>query len=220
MSDNNYPPYGGQPGGPGDQPGGQPDPYRRPQQSGPQQNPYGGQPGPQQNPYQQPNPYGPQQGGPQQQYPPQGGSYGPPPGQQQYGQPGQQQYGQQYGQQPGQYGQPPQGPDYGHPQQFEPAPKKRRGKLIPLIAALAVLLVAGAGGAFAYSRLAGGGDQPATVLPSTAVAYARIDLDPSAGQKVNAIRFLMKFPSVKEQMGLSSDTVSYTHLTLPTIYSV
>ena len=205
MSDNNYPPYGGQPGGPGDQPGGQPDPYRRPQQSGPQQNPYGGQPGPQQNPYQQPNPYGPQQGGPQQQYPPQGGSYGPPPGQQQYGQPGQQQYGQQYGQQPGQYGQPPQGPDYGHPQQFEPAPKKRRGKLIPLIAALAVLLVAGAGGAFAYSRLAGGGDQPATVLPSTAVAYARIDLDPSAGQKVNAIRFLMKFPSVKEQMGLSSD---------------
>ncbi len=221
MSDNNHPPYGGQP-----------DPYQRPQQPGPQQNPYGGPygqggPGPyqpqQQNPYQQGGPQhggpqqggpqhgGPQQGGPQYGGPQQGGPYGPPPQQggpgPQYGGPGPQQYGQQgpqYGGQPGQYG-PPQGPDYGHTQQFEPEPKKRRGKLIPLIAALAVLLVAGGGAAFAYSRLAGGGDQPAAVLPGNAVAYARVDLDPSAGQKVNAVRFMMKFPTVKERMGLTSD---------------
>jgi hypothetical protein len=65
--------------------------------------------------------------------------------------------------------------------------------------------VFGAGGAFAYSRIAGGGDQPAAVLPGTSVGYARIDMDPSAGQKLAAIRFLMKFPSVKEKLNLTGD---------------
>jgi hypothetical protein len=87
--------------------------------------------------------------------------------------------------------------------QWQPEPK-RRGKLVPLIAVLAVLMVVGAGGAFAYSRL-NGGDQPAAVLPGNAIAYARVDLNPSAGQRVAALRFLMKFPSVKDQFGLTSD---------------
>ena len=43
------------------------------------------------------------------------------------------------------------------------------------------------------------------MLPGNAVAYARIDLNPSAGQKVAALRFLMKFPSAKEKIGLTSD---------------
>lgn len=223
MSDQNTPPHGGHPGGPS---GPQHNPYHEPTQQIPQhgggqyggpQGPYGG---PQQGPGPQtrPMPTGPYGGPPQQQGQPgqwSGASgYGPQQGQQgqgqqqgQYGYQGQQgQYGPgqgQYG--PGQ-GQPPygQGP-YGGPQQFQPETKKRRGKLIPLIAALAVLIVFGAGGAFAYSRLSGGGDQPAAVLPGTAVAYGRVDLDPSAGQKVNAIRFMMKFPSVKNGLNLNGD---------------
>ncbi|WP_237744947.1 DUF3352 domain-containing protein [Kribbella catacumbae] len=98
-------------------------------------------------------------------------------------------------------GQPP----YGAPEtmQWQPEPKKR-GKLIPLVAVLAVLAVVAGGGVFAYARLTGGG-QPAAVLPGNSVAYARVDLNPSAGQKVAAVRFLLKFPSAKEKIGLTSD---------------
>ncbi len=233
MTDNNYPPSGGNQGpGPGPQRGNphgpgqdnpyqrqQPNPYERPQQGGyerPQQpNPYER---PQQSPYDRPQagPYGqpgaPGQGQPQGQPGPyvqpgqhgQTGQYGPPG---QYGQPpqGQAPYdGEQasYGQP---HGQPPYGP-FGHTQQFAPEPPKKRGKLVPLLAVLAMLMVIGAGGAFAYSRLSGGGAQPASVLPASAVGYVRIDLDPSAGQKVAAIRFMMKFPSVREKLNLTGDS--------------
>lgn len=229
MSDQNRPPYGGQPGG-----GSQHDPYQRPQhgqqypqqgpqqqgpqQGPPQQGPYGGQPlPPQPNPYEQQQPWsGGQQGpgqygpGPQQGTGPQQGQYGPPQGPGQYPQQGPGQYGPQSGQQYGAgqppygQGQGPGGPGFGHPQQYQ-EPKRKRGKLIPLIAALAVLIVFGGGAAFAYSRLSGGGDQPAAVLPASAVGYARIDMDPSAGQKVAAVRYLMKFPSVKEKLKLTGD---------------
>ncbi|NIK60434.1 DUF3352 domain-containing protein [Kribbella shirazensis] len=216
-----------QQGGPGQQPGPQGPPQQRPQQG----QPYGGpqQPGPQQGGHQQGGPRqgqqygGPQQGGPQygqqpgvpqgngpqhgapQHGAPQGALYGP--GGAQYGQ-----GGPQYGQ-PGQTsyeqlhvgGQPPQGPGFGGPQQWQPEPKKRRGKLIPIIAALAMVLVVAGGGVFAYGKLGGGGKQPSDVLPGTAVGYARVDLNPSAGQKVNAVRFLMKFPSVKENLGLTGE---------------
>jgi len=102
-------------------------------------------------------------------------------------------------------GQPPQGPGYGGPQQWQPEPKKKRGKLIPIIAAVAMVLVVAGGGIFAYGKLGGGGKQPADVLPGTAVGYARVDLNPSAGQKVAAVRFLMKFPSVKDNLGLTGE---------------
>ncbi len=163
-----------------------------------------------------------------QQRPPQHGApqHGAPQHGQQYGGPQQPQGGPQYGQagptygQPGQApypqagaqasyeqlhvgGQPPQGPGYGQ-QQWQPEPRKRRGKVIPLIAALAMVLVVAGGGIFAYGKLKGG-DQPAAVLPGTAVAYARVDLNPSAGQKVAAIRFLLKFPSVKDNLGLTGE---------------
>jgi Protein of unknown function (DUF3352) len=196
MSDNTFPPNG---------PEGRP-PQQGPYGGPPQQNPYGPPPGqygpPQQNPYGGPpqqNPYGP---------PP--GQYGPPPQQNPYGPPGQ-----QYGGPPGQppYGPPPQGQQpYGQPQgpeytetlQWQPERRRKRGKLVPLIAALAVLLVLGGGGAFAYSRIAGG-DQPAAVLPGNSLGYVRVDLNPSAGQKVAALRFLRKFPSVRDELGLTSD---------------
>lgn len=200
---NLWPQQGQQPGGPqGPQPGQHGYPQQHPQQG--QQ--YGG---PQQG--------GPQHGGPQQGGPQYGGPQGPggpqPPqgGAPYYGQGGQQ-YAPQQGQ-PGQAsyeqmhvgGQPPQGPGYGGPQQWQPEPKKKRGKLIPIIAAVAMVLVVAGGGIFAYGKLGGGGKQPADVLPGTAVGYARVDLNPSAGQKVAAVRFLMKFPSVKDNLGLTGE---------------
>lgn len=206
-----YGPPANQPGSYG--PGGpvQPGPYGPP--AG--QAPYGqggpGQPGPGQ--YGAPShPGAPATGAPGHpgQYGP--GQYGGQPGQYgpgQYGQPGGPgQYGgasgTPYGQvEQGGFG--PGGPGGPHLQQWQPEPRKRRSKLVPLIAALAVFIVAGAGGAFAYSRLNGGGDQPDAVLPGNAVGYARVDLDPGAGQKVAALRFMMKFPSVKDKVGITSD---------------
>ncbi|WP_432949583.1 DUF3352 domain-containing protein [Kribbella sp. CA-253562] len=162
-----------------------------PQQGQQPQPPYGQPPQGQQPPYGQPQYGQPQYGGPQ--------SGGP-----QYG--GPQDGGPQYGGPQGGGGQPPYGPGYGPAaQQWQPEPRKKRGKLIPLVAVLAVLAVIGGGGLFAYARLNGGGGQPAEVLPGTAVAYARIDLNPSAGQRVAALRYLMKFPSAKERIGLTSD---------------
>jgi len=187
-----------QQGRPGPAPQGQPQ-YGQPQ-PGPQQY---GQPG-QQQAGQQP---GPQQFG-QPGQPQRGPQYGQP-GAASYGQPGQQQYGRPGGQalyeQMHVGGQPPQGPGYGPGQhQWPPEPKKKRGKLIPMIAALAMVLVVAGGGIFAYGKL-NGGKQPAAVLPGNAVAYARVDLNPSAGQKVAAIRFMLKFPSVKENLGLTGE---------------
>jgi hypothetical protein len=209
MSDQNTPPYPGA-GGPQNPQ----NPYGQGQYGGPQQGqrPPAGPPqqGQGQNLWPQPG---------QQQYPPQpnGPQHNGQPGQQ-YGGPQQPQGGPQYGQpgpqygQPGQAsyeqlhigGQPPQGPPGFGQQQWQPEPKKKRGKVIPLIAALAMVLVVAGGGIFAYGKLKGG-DQPAAVLPGTAVAYARVDLNPSAGQKVAAIRFLMKFPSVKDKFGLTGE---------------
>ncbi|ONI69708.1 hypothetical protein BWI15_24490 [Kribbella sp. ALI-6-A] len=214
MSDQTNPPvYPHHPGATGG-PQGPNGPYSAP---GPQGDQFGAQGNqglwPQQG---QQQPYGQQSQGQQQPY---GQPQQPPYGQPQYGQPqyGQPQYGQpqdgapqgggpQYGGPQGGGGQPPYGPGFGPAaQQWQPEPRKKRGKLIPLVAVLAVLAVIGGGGLFAYARLNGGGGQPAEVLPGTAVAYARIDLNPSAGQRVAALRYLTKFPSAKERIGLTSD---------------
>lgn len=219
MSDQNTPPTPQYPGAGGPQ--NPQNPYGPPQGQGqnlwpqPGRQQYPPQPGPQQPAYQQRPPQAqPQQGqpygGPQQPHGgPQYGQGGPQYGQgaPQYGQPGQAPYGPAGGQASYEQlhvgGQPPQGPGYGQPQ-WQPEPKKKRGKVIPLIAALAMVLVVAGGGIFAYGKLKGG-DQPSAVLPGTAVAYARVDLNPSAGQKVAAIRFLLKFPSVKDKLGLTGD---------------
>ncbi|MDX6258681.1 MAG: hypothetical protein QOH84_369 [Kribbellaceae bacterium] len=211
MSDNTNPPTGGHhPGAAGGPQG----PYSGQPQNNPyapqdQQPGYSGQPG-------QGAPYGQSQPGQQPGQSPQGPQYGQqPPQGQQFPQYGQQPQGSQYGQGPQgpQYGggQPQQTyggggqPPYGAPEtmQWQPEPKKR-GKLIPLVAGVAVVAVVAGGGIFAYGKLAGGG-QPAEVLPGNSVAYARIDLNPSAGQKVAAVRFMLKFPSAKEKIGLTSD---------------
>ncbi|TDX02634.1 DUF3352 domain-containing protein [Kribbella sp. VKM Ac-2566] len=216
MSDQNQPPT--YPGVGGQQPQYGPPQGQNPQGQNlwPQQGQQGSQPGQQGYP-QQGQQYGgqqygaPQQGGPQYGGPqspqgpqgPQGPQHGAPYGQGGYGQPSQP--GQASYEQMHVGGQPPQGPGFGGPPQWQPEPKKKRGKLIPIVAALAMVLVVAGGGIFAYGKLGGGGKQPSDVLPGTAVGYVRVDLNPSAGQKVAAIRFMMKFPSVKDNLGLTSD---------------
>ncbi len=160
-----------------------------------------GQPGhPQQN---QPAHGGyPQQGYPQQGYPQQGGPQQgyPQPGGPQPTQPLQQGYGptQPMPQSPPP-GYQPQG--YGQPQGGQPPAARPRASSKPaVVAAVAVgaLAVLGGGGAFAFSQLSSKGSQPDTVIPSTAIAFSRIDIDPSAGQKVAAVRFLAKLPAIKQ----------------------
>lgn len=67
-----------------------------------------------------------------------------------------------------------------------------------LIGGLAAALVLAGVGAFAAQQLNGGGARPAEVMPSDTFAYVQVDIDPSAGQKVAAVRFLNKFPQVKD----------------------
>jgi hypothetical protein len=78
------------------------------------------------------------------------------------------------------------------------SPRKRTGLVIGGIAA--VIVLAGAA-AFGVSKLSGGGAQPADVLPGDAYAYLRLDIDPSAGQKIAAVRFLDKLPQAKDALG-------------------
>jgi len=49
------------------------------------------------------------------------------------------------------------------------------------------------------------GAQPAEALPDSTLAYVSIDLDPSGGQKIEAVRTLNKFPEFKDQLGLETD---------------
>ncbi len=126
-------------------------------------------------------------------------SYGPPasPG---YGQ--QPAYGQQqaYGQgSTPSYGQPAYAAGGAPQQQWGTAPAPgsgssgRTGKIVAFSAAgLVGLGLIGGGSVFAYSKINGGGPQPEEALPASTIAFAKVDLDPSAGQKLDALRFASK----------------------------
>jgi hypothetical protein len=70
-----------------------------------------------------------------------------------------------------------------------------------LVGGLTAALVLGGAGVFAATQLSGGGPQPANVLPGDAYAYVRLDIDPSAGQKIAAVRFLASLPQVRSTLG-------------------
>lgn len=71
-----------------------------------------------------------------------------------------------------------------------------RGFLVLVSAAVAAVLVGGA--AFAWAAFNGDtGDQPERHLPASTGAFLKLDLAPSAGQKIDAIRFFAKFPFAK-----------------------
>lgn len=86
-----------------------------------------------------------------------------------------------------------------------PAPV-RRSRRRWIIGGLAAALVAVlGGGAWAvWNVLSGGGPQPEDALPASTVALVSIDLDPSAGQKIEAISTLRKFPALKDRLGLNT----------------
>jgi hypothetical protein len=79
---------------------------------------------------------------------------------------------------------------------------RRRGLLIG--GGLATLGVIGVG-AWAAAQFFATGAQPAEALPATTLGYASIDLDPSGGQKIEALRTLNKFPGFKDEFGLDAD---------------
>jgi hypothetical protein len=87
------------------------------------------------------------------------------------------------------------------------APSRRPFPLRWVVSAVVVVLVLAlvAGITVAVRGLSGGGSQPEDALPSGAFAFAKVDLDPSAGQKINAIRFLRKFPALRDKIGLDAD---------------
>lgn len=79
----------------------------------------------------------------------------------------------------------------------EPAEKKKRTARTLVGAGIAAVVVLGAaGGAYAYSALASHGTQPETVVPATAVAFAKLDLDPAADQKIAVFQLARKFPDL------------------------
>lgn len=75
---------------------------------------------------------------------------------------------------------------------------RSRSALAAVAVIVAVLLLAG--GAFAAYRLGvfgAAGDQPSTVVPASAFAYASVDFNPSAKEKLGAYQLAKKFPSAK-----------------------
>jgi hypothetical protein len=80
----------------------------------------------------------------------------------------------------------------------------RRGRRAALIAG--VVLAAGgiAAGGWAVASLMSGGESASGAVPASAVGFVSVDLDPSAGQKIEAIRILNKFPAHKDELGLGS----------------
>lgn len=89
----------------------------------------------------------------------------------------------------------------------DPAPSRRqgRGRTIALVGGILAIVAVGAGGALAFQQVDGGGAQPESVMPATTMAFAKVDLDPSAGQKLDAIRFLRKFPDARGEVTEDSD---------------
>ena len=80
------------------------------------------------------------------------------------------------------------------------------GRRKAVLAGVGVLgLAAVGGGVWAATSFFGTGAQPTEALPASTLGYASIDLDPSGGQKIEAIRMLNKFPAFKDEIGLDTD---------------
>ncbi|WP_347776938.1 hypothetical protein [Nonomuraea sp. B5E05] len=151
---------------------------QQPQQGWQQQQAYGQQPSYGQQPQQPQQQW--QQGGWQQQQPQQGW---------------QQEQGWQQQNQHAQGGWQQQGPEGFGP--AEPAKKGPKAWIIAVAAALAVVLLGG-GAVWAVGAIGGGGTQPHEVLPADSIAYARLDLDPAANQKVALFQLARKFTVTKD----------------------
>ncbi|MGH3308546.1 MAG: DUF3352 domain-containing protein, partial [Nocardioides sp.] len=104
----------------------------------------------------------------------------------------------------------PQGPEYLEQGGGAPLAREHRsgggGRRKAIVAGATVVgLAAIGGGVWAATSFFGTGAQPAEALPASTLGYASIDLDPSGGQKIEAIRMLNKFPAFKDEIGLDAD---------------
>jgi hypothetical protein len=84
-----------------------------------------------------------------------------------------------------------------------------RGPIVAVGIGAAMALIIG-GGAFAFYQLDPlhffrGGPQAAEAVPASALAYAAVDLDPAATQKINALRFLNHFPGFKDVADIENE---------------
>ena len=102
----------------------------------------------------------------------------------------------------------PGGPEYldtsGFPGLSPERDHDNRNRLIALGAVVAGGAVI-AGGAWAATSFFATGSQPAEALPASTIAYFSVDLDPSGGQKIEAIKTLRKFPGFTDKINLQTD---------------
>src|SRR5690349_6472483 len=87
---------------------------------------------------------------------------------------------------------PPETLDFGGGQRL-PRPAGRRRGVLVVVGAVAAVGVAGA--SWAALSFFSTGPQPAEALPASTIGYLSVDLDPSGGQKIEALRTLQKFPA-------------------------
>lgn len=83
------------------------------------------------------------------------------------------------------------------------APPRARRTPVLVTAAVGVAAALGVGGWGVLQLMASGGS-PAEAVPATTVGYVSVDLDPSAVQKIEAIRMLQKFPGIAEHLEIDA----------------
>ena len=86
-----------------------------------------------------------------------------------------------------------------------PLPRTKGSARRKIVAGVGVLAVlgAGAGAVWAWKAFMGQGAQPAEALPASTLGYVAVDFDPGAGQKLAALGFLRKIPSLEKHVGLT-----------------
>jgi Protein of unknown function (DUF3352) len=93
----------------------------------------------------------------------------------------------------------------GPPEDDATPPSRGSMKWIGAAAAVVLVVALSVGGVAIAKVMGGGGAQPEDVLPNSAIAFAKLDLNPSAGQKLAAFRLASRFPTVKGNV-TSQDT--------------
>jgi hypothetical protein len=77
-------------------------------------------------------------------------------------------------------------------------PKRGPGRGVIIGIGATVLAVIAGAAVYATTALSGGGRQPDELAPRSTFAYAKLDLDPAANQKLAAREFFGKFPELKK----------------------
>lgn len=101
---------------------------------------------------------------------------------------------------------PPPAPTPGEPAEYlESGQKPHAGRRWALLGATSAAVVATvAAGSWGLSQLMAAPGSAADAVPGNALAYVSLDLDPAASQKIDAIRFLQRFPALKKELDLDA----------------